>query len=719
MLFKRLRANQKFLRGTAIGLSSALFALLLWAVGWLEGWEATTWDWRVSLFAKPGRATTNDIRLILLDQKSLDWAAEELGIPWPWPRELYAHIVNYCRRSQVNALAFDVLFTEFSPYGVEDDAALGTAIAEFPHFAAPLFLGTSTGATQWPADFPRPPLSIYGLEHWLSQTRSQDIVFPRAVLPILEVANNAGLLCNVQHTPDADGVYRRIKLFNVFDQHIFPSLGLGIYLALHPQTQLHIQAGTLLVGDHRIPIDAQGNAILRYRGPGGTHRFYTAAEILLAESRVLAGEPPTERDMVIFNDLKEKHVFFGFSAPGLKDLRPAPVSGVYSGVEINATLLDNLLSDDFITSLPTWLAIIIVLGFSLFCALLTAFYSSPFQNAAIGAIVLLFPVLCSLGLYQLNMWLPLVVQELTLTLTIVFSLVNNYMTEGRQKRFIKDAFKQYLSPAVIEELLQHPEHLKLGGERRELSIFFSDIQGFTSISEKLNPEELTALLNEYLSAMTDIIHEEGGTIDKYEGDAIIAFWNAPLNVPDHAIRVVRAALRCQARLAEMRPAIYERIGKEMFMRIGINTGPAVVGNMGSRSRFDYTMLGDAVNLASRLEGVNKQFGTYTMISQMTKDQLHDAFAVRELARVTVVGRQESITVYEPMSWETYHAGQQIFNTFAEGLAFFYQGNFLSALEIFSSIDKLDHAADAYAKKCRDFIANHPTEWQGVWIMTSK
>ncbi|GAK59582.1 adenylate/guanylate cyclase with Chase sensor [Candidatus Vecturithrix granuli] len=718
MLFKRLRINQKLLRGTAIGLFSALFALLLWAAGWLEVWEAKTWDWRVSLFAKPGKAT-GDIRLILLDQKSLDWAAEELGIPWPWPRELYAHLVNYCRRSQVNALAFDVLFTEFSQYGVEDDAALGTAIAEFPHFAAPLFLGTSSGVTQWPADFPTPPLFINGLEQWLTRANMQDMEFPHAVLPIPEMAKNAGLLCNVQHTPDADGVYRRIKIFNLFDQNIFPSLGLGVYLAFHPQTRLQIQAGTLFVGEHQIPIDRNGNAILHYRGPGGTHSFYPAAEILLAESRILAGEPPTDRDRVIFNDLKEKYVFFGFSAPGLKDLRPAPVGGVYSGVEINATLLDNLLSDDFMTSLPTWPTIIIVLGFSLFCALLITFYSSPLQNAGIGAIILILPVFCSLGLYRLNMWLPLVVQELALTLTIVFSLVNNYMTEGRQKRFIKDAFKQYLSPAVIEELLQHPEHLKLGGERRVLSIFFSDIQGFTSISEKLNPEELTTLLNEYLSAMTDIIHEEGGTIDKYEGDAIIAFWNAPLNVPDHAIRVVRAALRCQSKLTEMRPAIYERIGKDLYMRVGINTGPAVVGNMGSRSRFDYTMLGDAVNLASRLEGVNKQFGTYTMISQMTKDQLDETFAVRELARVAVVGRKEPVAVYEPMSWETYQSRKQIFIPFREGLKFFYQGDFAAALEAFSSIHTLDPAAAAYVEKCRDCLVHPPAEWHGIWVMTSK
>ncbi len=175
--------------------------------------------------------------------------------------------------------------------------------------------------------------------------------------------------------------------------------------------------------------------------------------------------------------------------------------------------------------------------------------------------------------------------------------------------------------------------------------------------------------------MTDIIQEEGGTVDKYEGDAIIAFWNAPLPQPDHAVRCVRAALRCQAKLAEMRPAFRERIGKDLRMRIGINSGPAVVGNMGSHTRFDYTMLGDAVNLAARLEGINKQFGTYTIISQATLDLLAGTVPVRELSRVSVVGRREPVTIYEPMFPAEYASRKEDLRVFAEGLEEFYRGRF--------------------------------------------
>jgi adenylate cyclase len=208
-------------------------------------------------------------------------------------------------------------------------------------------------------------------------------------------------------------------------------------------------------------------------------------------------------------------------------------------------------------------------------------------------------------------------------------------------------------------------------------------------------------------------------VDKYEGDAIIAFWNAPLDVPDHAVRIVRAALQCQSRLAELRPAFFDRTGKEMHMRIGINTGPAVVGNMGSRTRFDYTMLGDAVNLAARLEGVNKQFGTYTMISDATRQLMGKEFAARELARVAVVGKTEPVVVYEPMQPGEYAARSPVLRVFDRGLQLFYQGRFADAEQVFAGISKNDPPAARYREKCRHLAAAPPANWEGVWVMTSK
>jgi len=304
-------------------------------------------------------------------------------------------------------------------------------------------------------------------------------------------------------------------------------------------------------------------------------------------------------------------------------------------------------------------------------------------------------------------------------LALVLALVFNYATEGRQKRFIKSAFRQYLSPAVIDQLIQQPDRLQLGGERRVLSIFFSDLANFTTLSESLDPEALTQLLNDYLSAMTDIIHDEGGTVDKYEGDAIIAFWNAPLTVEGHALRAVRAALRCQESLARLRPGFRERTGHDMYMRIGLNTGPAVVGNLGSHQRFDYSMLGDSVNLAARLEGANKQFGTHTMVSKATFDRVSDRIAGRELGRIAVVGRREPVTVYEPLPAEVSPQHRQRLDCFVQGLHLFYQGDFAAALARFRTIEAQDPPAAAYAARCRTFRESPPADWQGVWELTSK
>jgi len=698
------------------GIVGASMAFLLFLPGWLDIWEAKTWDWRVNAMAKPAK-TTDNIRLILLDQNSLDWAKEENGLAWPWPREVYNAIIQFCKRSGAKALAFDVLFTEPSKYGVDDDRAFATAIHDFKYFVGAAALSQTEGsAERWPEYAPEPSFKVLGLDQWLSDTGTSGVVFSRAAFPIPEISASAGILADVHLNPDRDNVYRRAALFHVFDGRMLPSLALGCYLVGHHDVPLKISTGSFSVGERGIPIDREGNAILNFRGPAGTHKTYNAAEVIQSEIRIQKGEKPVISEPDAF---KDAYVFFGFSAPGLYDLRPTPVSGVYPGVAINATMLDNLLANDFMRPVPAAFVIIMTLLIAILAGLATSSVSGIFKSALVYIFFIAAPVIICLIAYRGGFWLPLVVQETGVVLTLFSAGLIYYTTEGRQKMFIKNAFKQYLSPAVIEELIQHPENLKLGGERRMLSIFFSDLEGFTGISEGLEPEVLTALLNDYLTAMTDIIQEEGGTVDKYEGDAIIAFWNAPLLQPDHARRCVSAAMRCQSRLSEMRPMFRERIGKELRMRIGINSGPAIVGNMGSHNRFDYTMIGDAVNLAARLEGINKQFGTYTMISQSTMEQMDGAFPVRELSRVAVVGRREPVVVYEPLLPEEVESGKDRLTRFSEGLTLFYRGDFLQAEVVFSGLADADLVARAYLAKCRNLIDQPPEEWRGVWVITTK
>ena len=707
---------KKILLGFLAGAIGFALAVALWIPGWLDLWEGKTWDWRVNLLAKPGPAT-DKVRLILLDQNSLDWGKKENGLSWPWPREMYNPILDFCERQGAKAVVFDVLFTEPSGYGVDDDKSFGTAIKNGPPFVGAIFLSNKTGAEgKWPSSLPPQDLKIDGLEAWLGQTPARDVLLHRAMFPVPEIAEGSRILADTHLDPDRDNVYRRVRPFRIFDGQTVPSPAFAAYLAAHPGATLAISEDTLRVGDRSVPIGTWGGALLNFRGPSGTHRTYSAAAVIQSELRLKRGETPSIQGKDLFKDC---YVLFGFSAPGLFELRPAPVSGVYPGVEIHATALDNLLSGDFMrrTGVSSLLALTLLI--TLLAGYATARVSGIAQSLLVYGFFILLPVVLCLIAYGKGFWLPLVIQEAGVAVTLLSAGVIYYTTEGRQKLFIKNAFKQYLSPAVIEELIRYPERLKLGGERRVISIFFSDLEGFTGISEGLEPEALTALLNEYLSAMTDIIYEEGGTVDKYEGDAIIAFWNAPLPLPDHAVRCVRSALRCQAKLAEMRPAIRERIGKDLRMRIGMNSGPAVVGNLGSRTRFDYTMLGDAVNLAARLEGINKQFGTYTIISRATLDLLAGTFPVRELSRVAVVGRKEPVTIYEPMPPEEYEARKDDLAVFAQGLEKFYKGAFAEAEAVFESIRDRDRAALHYAEKCRALIANPPEEWNGVWVITTK
>jgi adenylate cyclase len=710
--------SKKVVSGLIAGIIGATIALILYIPGFLNIWELKTWDWRVRLLAKPA-STSDKIRIILLDQDSLTWGEKENALAWPWPRQVWNPIIQFCQRGGARTLAFDVVFTEPSSYGVDDDKAFSSAIKEFKSFVGALSLSHSSenGEKTWPASVPEPAFKIQGLDKWLSTTgSSNDLVYPRASFSIQEVITAAGILGDVQYNPDqADGVYRRAALFHVFDGKVLPSLGLASYLVAHPETVMKIESGYLFINNTRIPIDNQGRSIMNFSGPEGTYKNYSAAAIIQSELRLQEGKQPT----IDPAEFKDSYVFFGYSAAALYDNKPTPVSDAFPGVEVNATMLDNILAGNLFHPVSKTAVIIITLVIAILAGLATSSVSGITKNSLIYLFSIIMPVGLSLLAYGQNMWFPVVVPEIGVVLTLFSALLIYYSTEGRQKMFIKNAFRQYLSHAVIEQLIQHPENLKLGGERRMLSIFFSDLEGFTTISEGLEPEALTALLNEYLTAMTDIIQEEGGTIDKYEGDAIIALWNAPVLQPDHAKRCVRSALRCQAKLAEMRPLLKERLGKDLKMRIGLNSGPAVVGNMGSHAHFDYTMIGDAVNLASRLEGINKQFGTYTIISQSTLEQMDGLYPVRELARVAVVGRKEPVVVYEPMMPDEFERRKKDFDVFAQGLALFYKGDFAGAAAIFGVIEKTDPAAVHYGRKCSDLIDNPPADWHGVWVITSK
>jgi adenylate cyclase len=708
---------RKVAQGLLLGLAAAAVGAALWASGALDGFEAKTWDIREQLMSRT-RAASDQIALIFIDQASLDWVLKVNDLTWPWPRTVYAAIANFCARAGAKALVFDMLYTDPSREGVFDDEEFGKAIAANGRVVTAVFLANADATDKaWPVNLPDPGVSISGIEKWMAKERAKEVLFPLASFTIPEIGREARMLGNSNIAEDRDGVYRRSGLFAVFDGHVVPSLALAAYLAGNPgQHDLHITSGIFRVDGRLIPIDSNGRAVLRFRGGTQTHKAYGAASVIQSELQLQEGKAPNVEPSVF----KDKYVFVGGTAPGLYDLRPSPMGGSYPGVEVHATALDNLLSRDFERAAPVWATLVILVVLCVGAGIAASMVSGAAGSALVY--VLFIPVAPALGFaaYALGYWLQMVALELGAVLSLVGGSLATYATEGKQKRFLKNAFRQYLSPVVIEELIQSPDRLKLGGEKRELSIYFSDLQGFSTISQDLTPDALTSLLNEYLTPMTDIIMEEGGYIDKYEGDAIMAFWNAPVSQEDHGARALRAALRCQSALDEMRPGLQARLGKPFHMRIGLNSGPANVGNMGSTKRFNYTAMGDSVNLASRLEGVNKQFGTYTCASADTMALAGGEFASRELARVTVVGRSEPVTIHEPMTNAAYKARQAVLEEFGRGLALFYEGKLTDARRVFSSLAAKDPPSTAYETKCVELLSSPPKgQWTGVWAMTSK
>ena len=695
-----LKRGGKYLRGTAIGLIAGTIALLLWQIGVLESWEAPTWAWRARSFS--ARETlAPEVKLILLDQASLDWAQRENGWGWPWPREVYGAISAFCERGGARAVALDLLFTEPSVYGVSDDEAMGEALKAGPPAVLALMPGGSVET--WPEFMPRPA----------RMTTVATAIEPNHLLfPVPEVAPGAAAFGHVAGLPDADGVFRRVSPFCRFDGIEIPALGLATYLTAQP-AEVTAENGRLRIGDRIVPLDERGDAVLRFRGRDGLPEAVSAAAVIQSELRLRDEETP----VLSPETFKDSYVFVGCSAPALLDLRPTPVNPKCPGVVLHAAFVDNLLTDSFIAEAKVPVVALAVLATAIGAALSLTYGGRWWQAGPLAVAWLAMPILVGFAAYARGWWWPVAAQAGASGLAMVGALAANYWTEGRQKAFIKQAFRHYLSGDVIEKIIRDPRHLQLGGEKRELTIMFTDLAGFSSFSEKLGPVELTTLLNDYLTEMTDIIMEEGGTLDKYEGDAIIAFWNAPLAQPDHAVRACRAAMRCQRRLAELRDGFQQRTGAVLRMRVGLNTGDVVVGNMGSRKRFNYTILGDAANLASRLEGANKAFGTETMVSESTWQLASAAFTGRVLADLRVVGRKSAVTVYELTGFAA-DAVPAEWSAFAAGLTLFREGQFAKAEETFRGLPD-DPAAQRYARRCAELAANRPESWDGVWELTQK
>lgn len=671
-----------------------VFALVFFVSRIGETFENKLYDAFISLTASKFKPSEKII-LVLLDQESLDWAKETRDWSWPWSRKAYAEIVEYFTLAGAEAVCFDVLFSENSVYGKADDLAFAEACKNYGRAIQVMHFVKRYGE--------------YSIE----------------TKPIELIEKSAPLCASVMSTTDKDGVVRRARLGVQCGENFFPTLGLSpIFIEKNFNNKEYDIEN--IVNEYSMSLLKDKTIYLRYQKSINDFIPYNAAQILQSLEAVKNNTAPL-LEPEIFSDCI---IFFGFYAPGLFDLVATPTEKNYPGVGVHLTMLDTILNKNYIKATPFYLQIIILaflIASSIFLFNLSGSKKTQTKTLLlkIGFIFLFFVLLvflASLILFYFGIYLKTANLFFALLLSFIASIFIFYTVEGKQKRFIKKAFTQYLSTAVVEELIANPEKLKLGGVRREISIFFSDLQGFTSISESLDPEELTSLLNDYLSLMSDIILDSGGTIDKYEGDAIIAFWNAPLEKENHAALCLQAALDCQKVLAEHRAEFSRRAnGKPFKMRIGLNTGLAVVGNMGSKHRFDYTMLGDSVNLSARLEGINKIFGTFTLCAEASKlrcEKITDKIKFREIGKIMVVGKSEAVKVFEPMTLNDYETNIDLIKSFNTALQLFYEGKLLEAKEKFTKIEN-DEVAKRYIAFCEKYLEAGIIPEDGIIKATEK
>ena len=684
--------------------------------------------------------TTGKVIIVDKDEKSLRRFGQ-----WPWPRDILAELTRKIYSASPLAVGFDILFAEpdrTSPPNViarypdlfttglpeeivarkkneiarfDHDHILGQAISEGPGILGYIFLFARDGLKN-DAELPFPSVSI-SLDD--QSATFSDLALPHAYRPLTnipELSSKATSEGFFNIFPDPNGTVRKVPLFISLDDLPYPSLplemvriGLGVNDA-----RLHVSSNskgprTLLgvsLDQHLYRTDGFGNLTINFRGPSTTFITLSAADIIDGQDLDL---------------LTEKYILIGSSAAGIMDIVATPFTSQMAGVEVHANTIDNLLAGDYLiwenyTEIGITYAVI-----SLFGLLLTAslVYLSPFPGLLAGLGLLISTVAGNYFFLFLNREL-LGISYILGTLTLLFLLVtfSNYFTEGRRKQFIRRAFSRYVSPSVVNELLKNQGKLNLQVTNREVTVLFADIRNFTRISETLAPEELGNFLNNYLSLMTKIIVRHYGMVDKFIGDGIMAVWGTPLDDKDHPVNTVRAAID-MLRAVNQPGKQLKLVDSDILIGIGINSGRVSAGNFGSNNRFTYTVLGDNVNLASRIEGLTKYYGIPLLLSESTVLELPEDMGCQFIDKVLVKGRHQPVSLFtlDQILFAPDSPSEAEKGLLNRGLAAYQQGEFTEALSIFEELVCLHPRKlyDIYIQRCQNFIRQAPPEnWQAVW-----
>lgn len=643
------------------------------------------------------------VKIVAIDPKSID----ELG-RWPWDRKVIARLINNLKDAKV--LCLDIVFSE--PSNRESDRVLSERINKAHNVITGYYLRDEKTTID------RESLSILRASRIkLIKTRGNITAipvreFPYAELNIPSIKAETGFF-NI--LPDEDGIYRKANLLFIYDGELYPSLALQAVRHYKDNAQIIAEieefgiAG-LILGSEWIPSDETGALSINYYGRGGSFMTVSAVDVI--------------RTKIEREEFKDSIVFIGATETGIADIRNTPFDPVMPGVEIHATVASNILKGEYLIY-NAWIA-----GLDILFISVPVLFLLPFMAWSPKTYISLIIFILALGsVFSLNIWLfkkylfnlSIIYPFLSLFIFYLSSEAYRNLIIEKKSRFLKRAFSSYVSPELVNIIIRKPEAMKLGGEKRIITVLFSDIRDFTTISEALEPERLVSLLNNYLDPMTRIVLRHRGMLDKYIGDAIMAIYNAPVELHRHAREAVLTALEMIEELKVLNERLKKQGYPEIRIGIGINTGEAIIGNMGTDMRFDYTAIGDTVNLASRLEGLNKFYGTEIIISASTYLNLSEGeFLTRELDLIRVKGKKEPVRIYEVLpDGSPFRDG---IKRFVEALYLYRQRRFLEAEKIFSEIyEKFnDKVSKVFMERTRSYILNPPPEgWDGVYVASKK
>lgn len=726
--------NQKSIAGLLIILISLLLTLFLHVSGSLELLEMKTFDTRLQLSEQNVKAN-DKIVIVDIDNASLESMKPLVG-RWPWPRSLYGDLLEFLAVSGAEAVLFDVTFTELQKPRNEDGElgeddfilADSTAANEKAIHAARFLKDTEDEINKSLLNRPLPESFSDRFSLKNIDVRDDTGILKTNVfyLPFAELYDAAAGIGIVDFDADDDGVYRQSHLLREYQGLYFPAHSLSLFQYLFPAKTIELTGDALKIGSFSIPLQRDGKYLINMKKEFNT---YSIGGIFASIQKLQAGD----EENLIFKpeDFTGKIIIIGASASGVDDLKQTAIGDEVPGVWLHGSIISNLLDRDFIKTRLDWEIFLILFIICLGITFMILRFQSVTVQILIPAAMILIYLLSSYLLFDYyRLWIPVIAPLIAFAGVFIGSYTFMSLTEGKERRKTRKMLSQYVSPAVLSEVMDKSDSVLTAevGTTEELTILFSDIRGFTSFSESTEPTQVVEQLNYYLKEMVDIVFDFKGTLDKFIGDAVMAFWGAPVMSKTHAKDAVLTALEMNARLIDINTAFREKDYPQFKIGVGLNTGSVILGNIGSDKKLDYTIIGDNVNLASRLEGLTKEYGCDVIISESTFQQIDSDIPCRIVDSVRVKGKEQPIQIYHPLCSPQDSAEKLEFGLKLEGIAnsafrHYQAQEFKAAIDAYEEVLQIrphDMLSEMMIERCRQFLESPPPEkWDGCYTMKTK